>query len=113
MLAAREGQFARELLVDLGRPPTGPTIIFTDSKSCVDLSIEAVAFKKTKHILRAAEYLRDLVLREVFTLKHIPGVDNPADVMTKALPRGTFLKVVDLIYSFKNRVSVPAVVDCR
>ena len=31
--------------------------------------------------------------------------------MTKALPRGTFLKVVDLIYSFKNRVSVPAVVD--
>ena len=53
------------------------------------------------------------LLRGIYTLKHIPGVDNPADVMTKALPRGTFLKVVDLIYSFKNRVSVPAVVDCR
>ena len=56
-----------------------------------------------KHILRAAEYLRDLVLREVFTLRHIPGVDNPADVMTKALPRGTFLKIVDLIYRFEDR----------
>ena len=61
-------------------------------RSCVAFDQEDQA-----SILRAAEYLRDLVLREVFTLKHIPGVDNPADVMTKALPRGTFLKVVDLI----------------
>ena len=111
MLAAREGQFARELLTDLSRPCFGPTIIFTDSKSCVDLSVEAVAFKKTKHILRAAEYLRDLVLRDVFTLKHVPGTDNPADVMTKALPRGTFLKVIDLIFNFTDKVTVDTPVD--
>ena len=30
------------------------------------------------------------LLRGIYTLKHIPGVDNPADVMTKALPRGAF-----------------------
>lgn len=55
---------------------------------------------KTKHILQAAEYLCDLVLRHIFVLRHIPGVSNPADVMTKALPRGTFLKVIELIFNF-------------
>ena len=61
-------------------------------------------FKKTKHILRAAEFLRDLVLRRVFVLKHISGVSNPADVMTKPLPRGTFVSVIDMVDSFAHGV---------
>jgi hypothetical protein len=105
MLAAKEGLFMREVLTDLGYAPRGPTTIYTDSKSCVELSIDAVAFKKTKHILRAAEFLRDLVLRRVFTLHHIPGVSNPSDVMTKPLPRGTFVVLIDLVDTFDDLVS--------
>ena len=51
------------------------------------------------------------VLRDVFTLKHVSGTDNPADVMTKALPRGTFLKVIDLIFNFTDKVTVDTPVD--
>ena len=64
MLAAREVIFHRELFVDLMFALDGPTIIYTDSKSAIDMSYDPVAFKKTKHILRAAQFLRDLVARD-------------------------------------------------
>ena len=49
-----------------------------------------VAFKKTKHILRAAEFLRDLVTREVVSVEHISGVVMLADIITKRLAGGRF-----------------------
>jgi len=104
MLAAKEGLFMRDLLADVGHAPQGPTIIYTDSKCCIDLSVDAVAFKKTKHIMRAAHFLRDLVMRRVYTLRHVRGTQNPADVMTKPLPRGTFVLIIDLILSFVGTV---------
>ena len=94
---------------DLDLVPVGPTIIYTDSKAIVELSVDAVAFKKTKHILRAAEFLRDLVLRRVYSLSHISGTLNPADVMTKPLPRGTFVPIIELIDSFVGKVNALAV----
>ena len=62
----------------------GPTRIYSDSKSCVDLSYDPVSFKKTKHILRAAEGLRDYVARDVLTLVLVTGNTNLADILTKA-----------------------------
>jgi len=47
--------------------------------------------KKTKHILRDAEYLRDLVTREVLAPSHVPSAEQVADLFTKALGRPTFL----------------------
>ena len=55
ILAAKDGIFHRELLTDFGYPPQGPTIIYSDSKSCVAVSLDPVAFKQLKHILRYAE----------------------------------------------------------
>ena len=61
MLAAKEVIFIRELLIDLGFIIDAPSVIKCDSKSAVGMAFDPVAFKKTKHILRAAEFLRDLV----------------------------------------------------
>ena len=77
-------------MVDLGRAPPGPTPLFMDSKSAIDMAFDPVAFKKTKHILRDAEYLRDLVAREVLKPQHVSSSDQVADVFTKALPRLVF-----------------------
>ena len=41
--------------------------------------------RRTKHIMRATHYLRDLVARRFFVPRHIAGTSNPADVFTKAL----------------------------
>ena len=73
-----------ELLMDLSIDITGPSTIHTDSKSAVDMDFDLIAFKKTKHILRAAEFLRDLVAREVIKCAHsLSGKIMIADVLTK------------------------------
>ena len=58
MLAAKEVIFIRELLIDVGFSIDGASVINCDSKSAVGMAFDPVAFKKTKHILRAADLLR-------------------------------------------------------
>ena len=62
MMTARDLIFVRDLLVELGIVLGAPSTIYSDSKSAVDMAFfDPVAFKNTKHILRSAEFLRDLV----------------------------------------------------
>ena len=89
--AAREGVFLRELLVDLHVSQPGPTPMYLDSKSAIDMAFDPVAFKKTKHILRDAEYLRDLVVREVYKPSHVSSAEQRADIFTKQLTRMSYL----------------------
>ena len=58
-MASREGLYIRDLLEDLGLVEKGPTPLMLDSKGAISLTEDPVAFKKTKHILRAAYELRD------------------------------------------------------
>jgi len=74
-----------------------------DSKSAVGMAFDPVAFKKTKHILRAAEFLRDLVNRGVISVEHLPGVVMLADLLTKAAPGGPTFVVLPQI-NFASRV---------
>ena len=68
------------------------------------MSLDPVAFKKTKHILRAAEFLRDLVARDVVRLQHLPGKVMVADLLTKAVARALFASLMDLISRSIRRV---------
>ena len=110
MLAARDVVFIRDLLLDLNVAVECVSIIFSDSKSAVDLAFDPVAFKKTKHILRAAEFLRDLVAREVVTLQHIKGSTMLADLLTKAVSRPIYLELMQQLdnYASPPRSHVPA-----
>ena len=94
-MAARELCFLRELLLDMDKLPVGPTPMLMDSKSAIDMAFDPVAFKKTKHILRDAEFLRDMVAREVTVPRHVSSADQLADGFTKALPRLVFLAMRD------------------
>ena len=97
MMAARDGLHMRDVLSDLGCLSPGATIIRSDNKSVIDLALDAIAFKKTKHIMRAAEFLRDLCLRNVFELKWISGESNPADLFTKSMPLATFRALIRIL----------------
>jgi hypothetical protein len=73
------------------------------------MSLDPIAFKKTKHILRAAEFLRDLVAREVTTLRHVPGKVMIADLLTKAPARAIFLELVRLLDAYsRTGVATPS-----
>ena len=97
MLAAKDLMWIRDLLSDLGYQQKGPTRIRLDSKSAIDMAFDPVAFKKTKHIMRAAEYLRDLVARLKVTLDHIEGSRNVSDILTKAQARPVFLSLIKML----------------
>ena len=97
MVCARDGLWARDVLTDLGVGLGGATIIRSDNKSVIDLALDAIAFKKTKHIMRAACFLRDLCDREFFAVKWISGKSNPADLFTKVLPVADFRALLVLL----------------
>ena len=84
-LASREGVYYRDLAEDAAHGPTGPTPLKLDNKSAIELTHDPVAFKKTKHILRAANELRDRVARDIFRPEFVEGSAQLADLMTKGL----------------------------
>ena len=92
---AQEVIFIRELLIDLGFSIDGASVI--NSKSAVGMAFDPVAFKKTKHILRAAHFLRDLCDRQFYSVIWIAGTQNPADLFTKVHDLATFRAYVSLL----------------
>ena len=100
MMAAREVIFIREVLVELCVDLSGPSVIWSDSKSAIDMSRDPIAFKMTKHILRAAEFLRDLVAREIVVLQHVPGRVMIADLLTKAVARALYHELLRLFDAY-------------
>ena len=67
-----------------GIPEEGANPLFLDSKATIDLAQDPIAFKKTKHILRHAYWLRDMVHRNVFVPQFVPTEGQLADILTKA-----------------------------
>ena len=99
MMAARDVMFVREILIDLGVTIDGPSLIYSDSKSAIDMTIDPIAFKKTKHILRAAQFLRDLVAKEIVTFTHMQGSCMPSDLLTKAVSRSILTELMKIIHN--------------
>ena len=91
------GTFATAVIV-----VAGPTDILSDSQSAVGMAFDPISFKNTKHIMRAAEFLRDLVLKGHVILKHVPGTLMIADLLTKAPARATFIELVKLLDDYSR-----------
>ena len=93
MLACKEMIFFLDLIINLGFSLPGPSSLFSDSQSTVNMSYDPITFKETKHIFRASQFIRDLVFKHVIRLHHINGELMMADFLTKALPRATFRRI--------------------
>ena len=105
MMCVRDALFIRDILVDLCIDLDGPTPIHSDSRSAIDMSFDPVSFKNTKHILRAANFLRDLVLKGAVVLRHVKGTRNLADLLTKAVARAVFIELLRLLDSCPSSLS--------
>ena len=57
---------------------------------------DPVSFRKTKHVLRAAEGLRHYVATLVFVMTHVKGNKNLADIMTKAQAVAVYIELMAL-----------------
>ena len=70
----------------------GPTIVHVDNRSAIDLAKNNSSHDSTKHIDARYFYVRELIKAEQVSILHIAGIDNPADIFTKALPFDSFSK---------------------
>ena len=66
------------------------------------MAFDPVAFKNTKHVLRAAEFLRDIVARRVVAMHHVPGRTMVADLLTKAVARALFMELCRLLEGYAS-----------
>lgn len=96
-----DGIFKKELAIEFGVKILAPIRFLSDSLSTVMLHKDFFSNNKSKHIARAIAVLRDLIKRRVYEMLHIPGTENYADILTKALDRAAFLKFRDAILGAK------------
>ena len=93
---AQDGIHKRELAKEFGVNIT-TTSFWTDSDSSIKLHKDSYACKKSKHIIRVINMLREWIQTLVYSIRFLPGVKNYADIMTKPLPLEPFRRFRDSI----------------
>jgi len=71
------------LLLYLGVPIHGPSVLFGDNKTCVDgLSLPPSRLHK-RHLMLSYHYVREAMATGEYVYAFIKGSDNPADILSK------------------------------
>ena len=91
---AQDGVHKRELAKDFGVKIT-TTKFYTDSDSSIKLHKDKYACKKSKHIVRCINMLREWIQYLVFSIHFLAGSKNYADLLTKPLPLEPFKRFRD------------------
>jgi hypothetical protein len=73
-------RLTKELQIDLK-----PIPLYMDNKSAIAFNTAHVSHERTKHIDVHYHYTKENIDQGNITLYHVPGTDNPADILTKAL----------------------------
>jgi len=90
--ASHEGIFLRQLLLGLEVLPSGPTPLFCDNDAASQLTEDHMWHSRVKHIRVKYHYVREQVSEGELEVRRVPSNDNTADILTKSLGRGDFLK---------------------
>ena len=88
--ASCEVSYVRQLLFELGLPPSGPTVLNVDNSGAIELSRDRKSCNRSRHVDRRFFKVRELECEGIVTVKHVPTDDNVADILTKALPIDAF-----------------------
>ena len=95
-------QYNRNLAESFGIPQYAATLLYTDSESRVFMAHNPTCASRTKHIAPKCHQVRQQTNRGVVKPTHIPGADNVADMMTKALGPSLFRRFRDEAMGYAN-----------
>jgi len=86
--ACKEVTWIRRLVEEIlqGKLKIKP-VLYMDNAGAICLGHNDALSEKTKHIRYTYHFVRECIKDNILDLKHIPGTENPADMMTKPLPR--------------------------
>ena len=66
--------------------------VFEDNSGAIELATKTKVRPHTKHINVKYHHFRQLVLDGIITVQYIPSEDNPADILTKPVPKAHLTK---------------------
>ena len=81
----------RRFLAEIGFPQEGPTIIFEDNESAINLALSPGVGKKSKHIDLRYHYIKDMVKTGEIAIEYIDTTKQRANILTKPLPTSQFV----------------------
>jgi hypothetical protein len=91
--AAKEAIWIRQFLHELEfRDDNQFVLIFADNKNAIDLIINPLYHKRTKHIEVRWHWIREMVDRKKIILRYLPISEMIADGLIKSLPALAFSK---------------------
>jgi hypothetical protein len=91
--SSHELAFLRELLSGLGFAPAAATSLLCDNDAARRLAEDHVGHPNVKHIRVKFHHIRKLVEDGTISLTRVRSLDNTADILTKPLARGDFLRL--------------------
>ncbi|KAG7546288.1 Zinc finger CCHC-type [Arabidopsis suecica] len=100
-MAATEASKQAIWLQDLLSEVTGKTcekvVLRIDNKSAIALAKNLVFHGRSKHIHKRYHFIRECVENDQVELEHVPGDEQKADILTKALGRIKFKEMRELV----------------
>ena len=96
-IACQEAAWIQQICRELLMPMDGPIHLYSDNTGTVTLSDNPVFHSRSKHIDIHWHFVRDLVHSKTIRTLHIPGVQNGADFLMKALNRVEHKRCVKLL----------------
>ncbi|PKA65558.1 Retrovirus-related Pol polyprotein from transposon TNT 1-94 [Apostasia shenzhenica] len=90
--AACEAVWLRRILEDIGQKQEDPTVIYCDNMSAIAMSKNLVLHARTKHIELRLHFIRELVQKGEIQLEFLSTLEQPADMLTKAVTAEKFEK---------------------
>lgn len=103
--AINDSKWLSGLVSELGLSQPSAPLIHGDNQSAISLSKNGIKSERTKHIAIKYAFIYDEVSSGRVQLEWVRSAEQLADILTKALPRSTHVRLRDLILA---RVSPPA-----
>ena len=94
---ARQAIWLQDLLGEVMGLPSEKVVIRIDNKSAIALTKNPVFHGRSKHIHTRYHFIREYVENGQIEVEHVPGSEQKADILTKALGKIKFKEMRDLI----------------
>jgi hypothetical protein len=104
--AAKEVQWARSLLEELGYKQLEPTVLYEDNKSTIHMINNESHTQKTKHVDIRYQYIREAVKNQVLTMVHKDTENMTSDIETKPAPPRTFLHLRPQLLGMNSTINM-------
>ena len=95
--AAKQAIWLQDLYGEITGRSLERVMVRIDNKSAIALTKNPVFHRRSKHIHRRYHFIRECVENDLIEIEHVPGNEQRADILTKALGRIKFKEMRSLI----------------